>query len=260
MTSTDWDPARYTAFRGLRLRPAVDLAAQIGDLPDGPVIDLGCGAGSVGPLLASRFPTRDLIGVDGSPNMLAEAETTGVYTQLTEADVLAWSPDRPVALVYSNALANWLPDHEALFPKWARWLAPGGTLAVQMPRQYFEPSHALTREIAEEMFPERFDFRDWVAPVATAADYAAMLEPLGEVKAWESTYVQSLGAVAEGHPVRAFTQSTVMRPFVARLNEAEARDFLAACDAALAGPYPVRSGGTVHFPFRRVFFTLTVPA
>ena len=259
MAEADWDPKRYTAFRGLRLRPAADLAAQVGDLPEGPVIDLGCGAGSAGPMLATRFPGRDLLGVDASPNMLAEAEATGVYAGLTEADVLAWAPDVAPALVFSNALANWLPDHAALFAGWAGWLAPGGTLAVQMPGQHDEPSHALIREIAARMFPDRFDLSDWVAPVARAETYAAMLEALGQVLAWETTYVQRLAAVAEGHPVRAFTQSTVMRPYLARLDAGEARAFLAAYDAALAAVYPARAGGHVLFPFKRVFFTLTLP-
>ena len=38
---TDWNPEAYARFRGLRLRPALDLLAQVGDLPLGDVVDLG---------------------------------------------------------------------------------------------------------------------------------------------------------------------------------------------------------------------------
>ena len=55
---TDWNPETYARFRGLRLRPALDLLAQVRDLPEGPVIDLGCGNGAVGPALASAYPLR----------------------------------------------------------------------------------------------------------------------------------------------------------------------------------------------------------
>ena len=55
LAAADWDPERYGAFRDLRLRPALDLLAQVGEVPEGEVIDLGCGDGAVGPALAARF-------------------------------------------------------------------------------------------------------------------------------------------------------------------------------------------------------------
>ena len=55
---TDWNPETYARFRGLRLRPALDLLAQVGELPAGDIADLGCGAGAVGPALAARWPGR----------------------------------------------------------------------------------------------------------------------------------------------------------------------------------------------------------
>ena len=80
----DWSPGTYARFRGLRLRPAMDLLAQVGDLPDGPVVDLGCGDGAVGSALRQAFPGRRLIGVDSSPAMLAQARG---YDALVETDI-----------------------------------------------------------------------------------------------------------------------------------------------------------------------------
>jgi trans-aconitate 2-methyltransferase len=257
MTTADWNPEAYQRFRGLRLRPALELLAQVRDLPDGPVVDMGCGAGAVAEALATRYPDRELYGVDNSAAMLAEAEVTGYYTRLTRDDASDWAPGYTPALIFSNALANWLPDHGALFSRWAGLLPTRGALAVQMPRQYDEPSHRLLRDLAEDMYPDRFDFSDWTAPVAPPQDYAAMLAPLGDLRAWETTYVQDLAPVAEGHPVRHFTQSTVMRPFLAEMTETEAARYVAAYETLLAKHYPERDGGHVHFPFKRVFFVLT---
>ena len=66
--------------------------------------------------------------------------------------------------------------------------------------------------------------------------------------------------MTEGHPVRAFTQSTAMRPFLDRLDAAEAAHFTARYDAALAGAYPLLPDGGVLFPFRRCFFVVQRPA
>ena len=74
---------------------------------------------------------------------------------------------------------------------------------------------------------------------------------------WETEYLQPLEPVAEGHPVRAFTQSTALRPFAARLGEGELQDFLETYDEALAIAYPAEADGTVLFPFRRLFLVLT---
>lgn len=250
----DWDPGTYARFRGLRLRPALDLLAQVDGLPEGDVVDLGCGDGAVAGALRARFPGRRLVGVDASPAMLAQARG---YDATVCADIAGWRGEG-LALVFSNAALHWLGDHAGLMPRLAGMLRQGGVLAVQMPRQFLAPSHRFLRDIAGAMFPERFDFAGWQAPVATAAEYHALLSGLGTVEAWETEYVQRLEPVADGHPVRRFTESTAMRPFLEKLDAAGAAAFVAAYEEALAAAYPVEKDGSVLFPFRRVFFTLRV--
>ena len=255
MSGTDWNPDSYSQFRALRLRPAMDLLMQVPGLSAGAVVDLGCGDGAAAGALKQRFRHHDLVGLDSSPAMLAKARG---YDRLVQADVAAWQPDQPPALIFSNAALHWLPDHASLMPRLAAMLAPGGVLAVQMPRQYFAPSHRFLRDIAAALFPDRFDGGVFEAPVVPAVGYWEILQPLGEVQAWETDYVQHLGPVAHMHPVRAFTRSTAMRPFVERLTEAEAETFVSSYDKALASAYPVLPDGSALMPFRRVFFVLKV--
>ncbi len=259
--AADWDPARYGAFRDLRLRPALDLLAQVPDLPAGDVIDLGCGNGAVGPALTARYKReRHVIGVDSSAAMLATAADlmtqvgNRLYSGLTQADIALWAAHTPPALIFSNAALNWLPDHACLMPRLAGMLASGGVLAVQMPRQGEAPSHRLLREVAEGLFPGRFPPAE--PPVLRAQDYAQLLSPLGEINAWTAEYIQRLAPAREGHPVRAFTQSTAMRPFVQRMTDKEVGTFVAAYDHALGSAYPALPTGEVLFPFTRVFFVL----
>ena len=254
----DWNPALYGRFGGLRLRPAIDLLLRVHDVPDGPVCDLGCGNGPVGPVLAARFPDRALIGVDSSPAMLKKAQATGAYAALLEEDAGRWQPDVPMGLIFSNALLQWLPDHDTLLPRLAGVLAPGGTLAVQMPHQNPAPSHRLWHELVERMYPGRFD--PVSAPgILEARDYYDTLSPLGEADLWETEYFQVLPAADQGHPVRLFTSSTFARPVLEVLNEGEAEALITAYDSEVAAHYPCASDGTVLFPFRRLFFTLRVP-
>lgn len=251
-TAADWDPGTYGRFRGLRLRPALDLLGQIDALPHGDIVDLGCGDGAAAPALRTRFAGRRLVGVDASPAMLAQADG---YDATFLADIAAWTPPAPPALIFSNAALHWLPDHAVLFPRLAGLLPPGGVLAVQMPRQFAAPSHALLRRIAVTMFPDRFASQ--AAPVHPPETYDRMLRPHGAVAVWETEYLQRLPPGTEGHPVRQFTQSTALRPFADKMSQDELSSFLNAYDAALGDAYPAESDGFVLFPFRRLFITLT---
>jgi len=257
MTAADWNPDSYARFADLRLRPVGDLLAQVGDLPAGDVVDLGCGAGAAGALLVDRFAGRAVVGLDASPAMLDRAREGGAYGRLTLADLRDWTPEAAPALIFSNAALQWTGDHAALMPRLAGMLAPGGSLAVQMPRQWGAPSHRFLRDIAAAQFPDRFDPQP-APPVAPAVEYWRMLAPLGEVRAWETDYVQYLAPTGAGHPVRRFTEATAMRPFMERLNAEEAESFVTSYDAALAAAYPVLPDGGALLPFRRVFVVLKV--
>ncbi len=255
----DWSPGAYGRFRGFRLRPAVDLLAQVpADLPPGAVVDLGCGAGAAGPVLAARFPDRRRIGIDSSPAMLEAAARTTSYDTVLAADIASWRPASPPALIFTNAALNWVPNHTALLPRLAGYLPDGGVLAMQVPDQQAAPSHAALRSLAAKLFPDRFDWRGWAPEVLAPDAYARLLPPLGRLDLWRTTYHQILPPTPDGigHPVRRFTESTVARPILSRLNGGEAQRFLAVYDAAMAEAYPAASDGTVLFPFQRLFLVL----
>ncbi|ETX30210.1 methyltransferase domain-containing protein [Roseivivax isoporae] len=250
---TDWSPGTYHRFRGFRLRPALDLMRALGPLPEGDVIDLGCGTGAAGPALQQL--RRRLVGVDSSPAMQAHARLTGVYADLVETDLEAWQPDTPPALIFSNAVLHWVGDHATLMPRLAGMLAEGGTLAVQMPHQNNAPSHRLWVQIAEEMFPGRVDASE-LPRTLLPAEYHRILAPLGRVTLWETEYYQELAPDGEGNPVRRFTEGTYARPILQRLEDAERARLIAAYEASIGKAYPTDARGKVLFPFRRLFFTV----
>lgn len=254
---THWDPETYARFRGLRLRPALDLLVQVPDVPAGDIVDLGCGNGSVGLALRQRFPDRVLVGVDRAPEMLEKARDEAHYDTLITAEISTWNPAAPVALIFSNAALHWLPDHDHLMPSLCRFLVKGGVLAVQMPRQYDAPSHRLLRAIAADMFPDRFDFAETAAPVWPASRYIEALSALGQVDAWETEYVHQLEA-SDVHPVRRFTEGAAMLPFLQAMTLPEQTEFVRRYDAALGAVYHRSKDGSVLFPFRRCFFILRV--
>ncbi len=248
-----WNPAEYARFGGHRLQPALDLLARIGDLPDGDVVDLGCGNGAVGPALRRRFPDRRIVGVDSSPAMLSEARAEDCYDLLDQGDIADWRGQ--AALIFSNAALHWLANHGSLMPRLTRCLVPGGVLAVQVPNQNQQPSHRLWLQLAEELFPGRVD-RSHGPRILDPAAYYHLLGGMGRFTMWQTEYFQLLPPCEEGHPVRRFTASTFARPVLEALDADEQARLIAAYESVIGTVYPAGSGGEVLFPFRRLFFTV----
>lgn len=254
---TDWNPVAYARYGDLRLRPAMDLLNAVDGMGAGDVIDLGCGAGRMGAALAGRAAGRSVIGVDASPAMLEKARASKGYDSLAQADIGDWHPPRAPGLIYSNAALHWLGDHRQLMPRLAAMLGRGGTLAVQLPHQNNAPSHRVWLTLVEDLFPGRVD-ASCTPGVLDPVEYDALLAQRGRFRLWETDYYQRLGAETDSHPVRRYTESTYARPVLGALDADERRTLIARYEEVMHSAYPVRSDGSVLFPFRRLFFTLTV--
>ena len=138
-------------------------------------------------------------------------------------------------------------------------LARGSTLAVQMPHHNRAPSHRVWLSLVEEFFPGRIE-KMGTPGVMAPSQYEALLDPLGRFRLWETEYYRRLMAEAGSHPVRRFTESTYARPVLAVLDPDEKDLLIRRYEEAMAAAYPLRDDGSVLFPFRRLFFTLTVQA
>lgn len=246
-----WDPAQYLKFADHRLRPAIDLLSRI-DLADpAEIYDLGCGAGNVTRHLRARWPRARVTGVDESAEMLERAaEVPGITWE--RADLAEWRPPRPADLIYSNAALHWLPMHERVFPELVAALAPGGVLAVQMPRNFEAPSHALVAEAARAG-PWRATLEPMLRPSPTAepAFYYDLLAPrTALLDIWETEYLH----VLEGtDPVVEWMKGSWLQQFLVALEEPERSEFLAAYARLVAKAYPRRPDGRTLLPFRRLF-------
>ncbi|HSE04447.1 MAG TPA: methyltransferase domain-containing protein [Methylomirabilota bacterium] len=247
-----WDPAQYLKFADHRLRPAIDLLNRVALDEAGEVYDLGAGAGNVTRLIQERWPAARVTGVDDSATMLAKAAATAPTITWQQANLAAWRPPRPADLIYSNAALHWLTGHERLFPALLASLAPGGVLAVQMPRNFGAPSHTLISEAARGG-PWRRTLEPLLrpAPVADPAFYYDVLAPSAAgLDIWETEYLQ----VLEGtDPVKEWTKGTWLKPLLDALAEPERSRFEARYAELVAGAYPPRADGRTLFPFRRLF-------
>ena len=120
-------------YRGpaLLLAAVATVRAEAGQpLAFGRVIDLGCGTG----LAARAFAgiSDDIIGIDLSPKMIERARVTGLYAELTVAEIvegLRGQPDTSADLVLAADVMVYVHDMTLLLREVARVLTPGGMFA-----------------------------------------------------------------------------------------------------------------------------------
>ena len=254
--ATSWDPSVYLRYGDERLRPALDLLARVDADAPARVVDLGCGPGNVSVFLKQRWPGADVLGIDGSAAMLEKARRAAPGCRFAEADFGTWTAEAPegrgVDVIYSNAALHWLGGHAALLPRLLGQLAPGGTLAVQMPAMYAAPIRALQHEVAANgPWASLLADVGGAPPILEPGQYWDILKPIAaSLDIWETIYLHAL--TGENAAVQ-WASGTSLRPFLDPLPEDLRAQFLAAYTEAVAPHYPRRADGTTLLPFRRLF-------
>ena len=254
-----WSPAQYVRFEADRTRPVRDLLAAIPPIEARTVIDLGCGPGNSTELLCARYPGAVATGLDTSPAMLAAARARLPQVTFAEGDITTWNASRPVDVILVNAVLQWVPDHATLLPHLLTQLAPGGSLAVQMPENMAEPSQRAMDETAAN--------GPWSGLLATAGGFRSamlsvdatirLLRPLcSHVDVWRTTYMHILPGGPDA--IVEWFKGSGLRPFLAPLEPREQTGFLDRYRRRIADAYPALPDGSAVLPFPRLFIVATV--
>ena len=126
---TDLDPDPIQALEGPVMRKIMD------ELPEGPILDAGCGTGRHTKYLADAG--RDVLGVDANEGMLAKAQS-----KLPDVEFRAGTvSDLPVEDATYNSIIcglvfGHLPEIQPAIDEFARVLAPGGRAAISAPHPF----------------------------------------------------------------------------------------------------------------------------
>lgn len=248
-----WDPELYLKFGGERTQPSIDLVSRIAvDRPQR-VVDLGCGPGNSTQILRKRWPDATIIGVDSDPNMIAAARREYPEGRWEQQDIADWTADAPFDVVFSNAALHWLTDHETLFPRLLRSVAPGGVLAVQMPSVTASPVHRAIWKIASDArWSDRLAAARNAQTMHPPAFYYDVLRPhVSRLDQWETEYLHPLEGPAA---IVDWIRSTALRPFLDALSTDEERQtFVGWLLDSLTDAYPRLADGRVLVPYRRQF-------
>lgn len=265
----DWSATQYLKFGSERTRPVRDLVANIPLASPARIVDLGCGPGNSTSVLAARWPSAHLSGLDTSPDMLSRARASLPDVPFEEGDVRTWRGGEKAELLFSNAVLHWLRRRERI-PTVLRLvreeLDVGGVLALQVPDNHSEPSHRAMREVAHERegpwreyfggMGARGEERPDLDPVETPGEwYDALVAVCGKVDVWHVLYQHVLDGPAA---IVEWVRGTGLMPFLNALPEGEVREaYVRAYEERLAEVYPRRADGKVLLRYPRLFVVAT---
>lgn len=133
MNKNDWNPDLYLKFNKERIQPSIDLVSRIDYSTPKRILDIGCGPGNSTQILHARWPDSEIVGADKSPAMIEKAteDYPNQHWILFDADVDTL--DDKFDILFSNAVIQWIPNHDELLQKFADLLTDSGVLAVQLP-------------------------------------------------------------------------------------------------------------------------------
>lgn len=115
--------AEHAPFVPVLGLPVVEL---LNPQPGERILDVGCGDGALSEVLLNRGAT--VVGVDGSPDMVAAAKQRGIDSRLADAFDLPFEAEFDA--VFSNAALHWMKrDPDAVLRNIRRALKSGGRFA-----------------------------------------------------------------------------------------------------------------------------------
>jgi trans-aconitate 2-methyltransferase len=252
-----WSAEQYSKFESERNRPVLDLLNHIPTTDVKSAADIGCGPGNSTELLRDKYPLAQITGMDSSADMIDAARKRLPDIQFELADISTWEAGGPFDIILANAALQWVPDHVKLFPVLISKLSKGGSLAVQMPDNFDEPSHRLMREIASE--------GSWKNKLTSASKrvaretadwyYQELRGTVSKLDIWRTTYYHSLSGGADA--IVEWFKGTGLRPYLNPLSENEQVEFIKQYKNAIALSYKIYTDGTVLLPFPRLFIIVT---
>ena len=132
-----WNAADYARNSAAQFEWARDLIDKLRLSGREALLDIGCGDGKVTAVIYESLPLGRVVGIDGSPDMIALASESfprethpRLEFRLTDLRDMDFRDEFDV--VFSNAALHWVRDHLPVLRRIKRALKPDGRLLFQM--------------------------------------------------------------------------------------------------------------------------------
>lgn len=250
----DWDSGKYLMFENERTQPAIDLVNRINMDNPKKIIDIGCGPGNSTQVLAQKFPSAYILGIDSSANMIetAKHDHPNIDFKICDVSKDLSKLDNDFDIVFSNACIQWIPNHNELLKNMMGLLKIGGKVAVQTPMNYQEPIHKIIGEVStNEKWKSEFTNPRIFFNLSQGEYFDLLSDISSEFYMWETTYLHKLKSHSH---IMEWYKSTGLRPYLDVLEYEKKKAFEKDVFDRVVKEYGIQRNGEIIFRFPRFFF------
>jgi trans-aconitate methyltransferase len=172
-----WDATLYDAKHSFVWERGADLLELLAPHAGERILDLGCGTGHLTAKIAESG--AHVVGLDSSPEMIAEAKGNYPELEFVVADARDFRFEKPFDAVFSNATLHWILEPERVAQSVSEALVSEGRFVAEMGGQgnIERLVSALRRARTAIGSPVEAGYNPWYFP--TIGEYASLLETQG---------------------------------------------------------------------------------
>jgi trans-aconitate methyltransferase len=172
-----WDAKFYETKHAVVFKAAADLVDLLAPVAHERILDLGCGTGQLTAEIAKRGAR--VIGIDQSPDMVAQAQRNFPDVWFEVGDATAFKTTQPFDAVFSNAVLHWIKRPTDVIARVWDALRPGGRFVAEFGGKGNVDAivRAAQQALSEQGRLVLPDDTPWYFP--SIAEYAGLLEAQG---------------------------------------------------------------------------------
>src|SRR3569623_1358851 len=106
LKANQWDAGLYDERHSFVWRYGAGVIDLLDPQPGERILDLGCGTGHLTAQIAARG--AEVLGIDASPEMIAQARQGHPQLSFETADATSFGVAEPFDAVFSNAVLHWV--------------------------------------------------------------------------------------------------------------------------------------------------------
>jgi SAM-dependent methyltransferase len=159
-----WNPKQYDERHHYVTDYGASLLSLLDPKPGERILDFGCGTGHLTKEIERAG--ADVVGIDSSPDMVAQARGNYPDLDFQIADGTTFRTEEPFDAIFSNAALHWMKPPEAVAETLSAALEPGGRLVAEM------GGRGNVRAISDAV-----GLHPWYFP--SIGEYSSLLESVG---------------------------------------------------------------------------------